>query len=1318
MAWNARGLVGELLDVERVLKEKDVSMAVFMETGVTRERVDNGLGAECEYRWVTREEWPLGGRDGYPLRQLGALCHKVRLPGAECVREDVFSIWIKVPARVRDERDLYVCIVHMPQGGEVVDRKFALDEIRRGLDRYRVDGTCAVVGDFNARCGCNGDGEVNTPGRVLMDFADEQALTIVNCLDSLCSGSFSRVQTVHRDGAKVVDRTTVDYVLVDDCVLDSVRSLSIIEDAGLNSDHRPLLVEASWRSGKVVAAVPRQHQCLEPRIRAPSVANAPGFEEVCEKEMVKVCAEHVIDPLGDAEVLQRQLDDKVESLTGALKRAAGDHFGLKLVGRQAKGWFDKEVRELYKLKLLARAVRDRARNWDQALATEAQELMDRAASRQRAVSTHKIASREMEWCLGLERAQKDSKSFYALWRRRVRELHPASRITEVYDTDGATVSEPLEVLRVWRDYCEGLCADRPIDSSDRDEKGDASAFDDRFAQMLAQEMKLKMCVDGVVPELRETISWEEVHCAIRGLPSGKAAGPDGICGDLLKIAGVGFEDTLARIFNEIWSTLTWPKAWCLANMYPLHKAGDILNPDNSRLLAVESAMPKVFERVLDSRIRAWSERVGALSDLQGGFRSRRATLDQVFTLKEIAAERRESRQETLLCFVDVSKAYDTVWRPGLWFKLKSLGLDSHVLELVMLMFHTVSRRVIISGVVSGEFESCLGVPQGSVLSPLLYANYINGLHAVLRRSGCGVSVADELVPLLFYADDIVLIAGSISAMKRSIAAMERYARRWRFTFNAAKSNLVVIGTRCFKLAVDLTQWSLGRLPLVVVDCYRYLGIEFTDRLGQGSWEHYIRRIVSRTRSAQALLMFQAGGANGLRPSTVVGQWKAQCRPRLEYACQLWQGGISRTLVDLLEATQSEFHRAVLAMKDNPAACGVRSDLGSDALIGRRQWLQLGYWRKLCTEPIDRVLTKVFHRRHAQVLAGGARLSTLRNFCATLTELDLGWYWQRRVAGRLESSWRALSRARCDLAERRRWQAEVSVKRSLVLYRALDHKPELGVAPYLADHRSNMWGTRLMSRLRLGTLWTMSRLHSVSGGVVSDECLLCHTAPETSTHFVCECPALALARADFLRVLRHRLPLARLPGRELLRMMELGFRDKSGWQQIVGCVAGFLVPAERRAKEAWSRQSAFVADWSPVVAVDDSLAQARWLLSAASKNFLVRCWQLRTDQLGTLRWESGRLVSTPPVPRGRPRLRAVLAPTVGFVDRAKWEPFRDRVADPVTPRKARRNRNFYVVWNGRVNGVMYRYCDVLDSMRGYPGASCKGYDTLQEAYKHV
>ena len=135
--------------------------------------------------------------------------------------------------------------------------------------------------------------------------------------------------------------------------------------------------------------------------------------------------------------------------------------------------------------------------------------------------------------------------------------------------------------------------------------------------MLAQEMKLKMCVDGVVPELRETISWEEVHCAIRGLPSGKAAGPDGICGDLLKIAGVGFEDTLARIFNEIWSTLTWPKAWCLANMYPLHKAGDILNPDNSRLLAVESAMPKVFERVLDSRIRAWSERVGALSDLQG-----------------------------------------------------------------------------------------------------------------------------------------------------------------------------------------------------------------------------------------------------------------------------------------------------------------------------------------------------------------------------------------------------------------------------------------------------------------------------------------------------------------------------------------------------------------------------------------------------------------------------------------------------------------------------------------------------------------------------
>ena len=109
-------------------------------------------------------------------------------------------------------------------------------------------------------------------------------------------------------------------------------------------------------------------------------------------------------------------------------------------------------------------------------------------------------------------------------------------------------------------------------------------------------------------------------------------------------------------------------------MLPLFKGdGSKLDPSNYRLLAISSVPSKVFEKVLDARIQAWSERVGLLSDLQGGFRGGRCTVDQLFALNEITAIRREAGDPAFLAFIDVAKAYDRVWRPGLWFKLQQLG---------------------------------------------------------------------------------------------------------------------------------------------------------------------------------------------------------------------------------------------------------------------------------------------------------------------------------------------------------------------------------------------------------------------------------------------------------------------------------------------------------------------------------------------------------------------------------------------------------------------------------------------------------------------
>ena len=97
------------------------------------------------------------------------------------------------------------------------------------------------------------------------------------------------------------------------------------------------------------------------------------------------------------------------------------------------------------------------------------------------------------------------------------------------------------------------------------------------------------------------------------------------------MSGRATEEALVLLFNHAWRSLEWPSDWQRAYFMPLFKGdGSQLDPDNYRLLAISSVVSKLFEKILYRRIQAWSERVGLLSDLQGGFRAGRSTVDQLF----------------------------------------------------------------------------------------------------------------------------------------------------------------------------------------------------------------------------------------------------------------------------------------------------------------------------------------------------------------------------------------------------------------------------------------------------------------------------------------------------------------------------------------------------------------------------------------------------------------------------------------------------------------------------------------------------------------
>jgi hypothetical protein len=120
----------------------------------------------------------------------------------------------------------------------------------------------------------------------------------------------------------------------------------------------------------------------------------------------------------------------------------------------------------------------------------------------------------------------------------------------VIDDQGTVTTDPLKVLQVWRDYVQKLGRRSQGDRAEND------SYNASFAAKVMAGLRPALCdAGGSIPELEDEITWEEVHAAIRRLPNGKAPGPDGIVGELLRLAGLGFEFTLAGIFNDIWRSL-------------------------------------------------------------------------------------------------------------------------------------------------------------------------------------------------------------------------------------------------------------------------------------------------------------------------------------------------------------------------------------------------------------------------------------------------------------------------------------------------------------------------------------------------------------------------------------------------------------------------------------------------------------------------------------------------------------------------------------------------------------------------------------------
>ena len=409
----------------------------------------------------------------------------------------------------------------------------------------------------------------------------------------------------------------------------------------------------------------------------------------------------------------------------------------------------------------------------------------------------------------------------------------------------------------------------------------------RSRQIKAQKKELAELLQDTNETLNPFCS-EDLAKEIKCLKLGKVAGIDGIPNEFLKNFGPDAIAWLLAFYNKCLSTTTIPKKWRRAKVVALLKPNkDPTSPKSYRPISLLCTTYKLYERLILNQISPTIEE--HLTPDQAGFRPGRSCCGQVLNLTQFIEDGYETKQITGTVFVDLTAAYDTVNHRGLLLKIARMTKSRHLVNVIASLLQNRRLYVEIDGKRSRWHAQKNGLPQGSVLAPLLFNVYTNDQPSSpdTRR--------------FIYADDLCIATQATSfetieqRLTSALEAMGNYYERWSLNANPSKTQVCAFHLKNREASRELRiQWydkelEYHRNPV-------YLGVTLDRTL---TFSAHINKLRGKIGSRNNLIKKLATSKWGADPRTLRSSVLALCYSSAEYCAPVWSRSAHAKRIDPL-----------------------------------------------------------------------------------------------------------------------------------------------------------------------------------------------------------------------------------------------------------------------------------------------------------------------------------------------------------------------------------------------------------------------------------